>query len=145
MNRNTILDIMEEKTNAIFNANGDYQKRGKRGMMVVAVRDSQNSEQWDSSCRSFGTLVQDFGHEGEMITNNGVSYDGLVHGKIAFTRRTLKNSGTHFYQVFGSESFWRGAVISKDENCICAYSGLLGVDDEAIAQAGVDCYEKLKG
>lgn len=78
------------------------------------------------------------------MINNGVNFDALVHGKIAFSRRTGKNSGTNYYQVLGHESFWKGAVTSDDGLCICAFSGFTGNDDVVIAEAGIACYESLK-
>ena len=144
MNRNAILNAMEKKAKSIFEENAEYIRTGKRGMMVVQIRDAGNPEQWDSSCRSFGTVFRDYQYEGELVISNGTNFDALAHGKVAFCRRTGKNSGTNYYQVLGYESFWRGAIMSDDNNCICAYSGFMGVDDEAIAQAGITCYESLK-
>jgi hypothetical protein len=144
MNRYAILNAMEKKAKTLFENNSDYVGDGKRGVMVVDIRDPKNPGQWDSSCRNFGVVFRDYGYEDELVINNGTNFDALVHGKVAFCRRTNKNSGTNYYQVLGYESFWRGAVISDDGECICAFSGLTGVDDEAIAQAGISCYESLK-
>jgi len=144
MNRNAILNAMEKKTKAIFDDDDGYKANGKRGMMVVSIRDQKNPEQWDSSCRSFGTVFRDYTFEGDLVINNGTNFDALAHGKVAFCRRTGKNSGTNYYQVLGYESYWKGAITSDDGNCICAFSGLSGVDDEEIAQAGIKCYESLK-
>ena len=144
MNRNAILNAMEKKARTIFDNDSEYRRKGKRGMLVVEIRDSKNSEQWHSSCRSFGAIYRDYGFEGEQVINNGTSFDALARGKVAFCRRTGKNSGTNYYQVLGYESYWKGAVISDDENCICAFSGLSGPDDELIAEAGITCYESLK-
>jgi len=143
MNRNAILNAMEKKARDIFEDDPGYIKDGKRGMMVVEIRDPKNPNQWDSSCRNFGAVFRDYGYEGELVINNGTNFDALAHGKVAFCRRTNLNSGTNYYQVLGYESFWKGAVISDDGNCICAFSGLMGVDDERIANAGIKCYESL--
>ena len=144
MNRNAILNAMEKKAKVIFEDNDVYIRDGKRGMMVVETRDPKNPDQWDSSCRSFGTVFRDYGYEGELVINNGTNFDALVHGKVAFCRRTAKNSGTNYYQVLGYESFWKGAIISDDGNCICAFAGFTGEDDEVIAKAGITCYGSLK-
>jgi hypothetical protein len=144
MNRNAILNAMEKKAKTIYDDNGDYIKTGKRGMMVVEIRDEKNPEQWDSSNRNFGITYRDYQYEDELVINNGTNFDALVHGKIAFCRRTGKNSGTNYYQVLGYESFWRGAVTSEDGICICGFAGFSGQDDEAIALAGITCYESLK-
>jgi hypothetical protein len=144
MNRNAILNAMEKKAKAVFEDNGAYIRDGKRGMMVVEIRDPKNPEQWDASCRSFGTVFRDYNYEGELVINNGTNFDALAHGKVAFCRRTQKNSGTNYYQVLGYESFWKGAIISDDGSCICAFAGFMGEDDEIIAQAGIICYESLK-
>ena len=144
MNRNAILNAMEKKAKAIFDNDSTYTQDGKRGMMVVEVRDPKNPSQWDSSCRNFGVVFRDYSFEGELVINNKTNFDALAHGKVAFSRRTNKNSGTNYYQVLGYESFWKGSVISDDGNCICAFSGLSGLDDEIIAQAGINCYESLK-
>jgi hypothetical protein len=144
MDRNAILNAMEKKAKALFDDNGGYIRDGKRGMMVVQIQDGKNPAQWDSSLRSFGTTFRDYTYEDGLVIGNGVSFDALVHGKAAFSRRTGKNSGTNYYQVLGCESFWHGSVISDDGLCICAFSGFTGADDAAIAEAGIACYESLK-
>ena len=144
MNRNAILNAMEKAAKDIYEDNGSYIKDGKRGMMIVEIRDPKNPDQWDSSCRNFGTVFRDYSYEGELVINNGTNFDALAHGKVAFCRRTNKNSGTNYYQVLGYESFWKGAIISDDGNCICAFAGFMALDDEVIAQAGITCYESLK-
>ena len=144
MNRNAILNAMEKKVKKIYDNSNEYMRDGKRGMMVVEIRDSKNPAQWDSSCRSFGVAFRDYGYEEELVVNNGTNFDALAHGKVAFSRRTGKNSGTNYYQVLGYESFWKGAVMSDDENCICAFAGFTMLDDEEIANAGITCYESLK-
>jgi hypothetical protein len=135
---------MEKTAIGIFEDNGSYVRDGKRGMMVVEIRDPKNPEQWDSSCRSFGTVYRDYGFEGELVINNGTNFDALARGKVAFCRRTGLDSGTNYYQVLGYESYWKGGIISNDGNCICAYAGFSAQDDWAIAQAGITCYESLK-
>jgi hypothetical protein len=144
MDRNAILNAMERKAKKIFDENEGYIQDGKRGVLVVQIRDEKNSEQWDATQRSFGITYRDYNYEDELVINNGTNFDALVHGKVAFSRRTGKNSGTNYYQVLGYESFWRGSVISDDGNCICAFSGLSGKDDQTIAQSGITCYESLK-
>ncbi|MDR0312522.1 MAG: hypothetical protein LBI14_02900 [Treponema sp.] len=144
MNRNAILNAMEKTAKSVFEDNKEYIKTGKRGMMVVEIQDEKNPEQWDSSCRSFGIVYRDYQYEGELVISNGTNFDALARGKVAFCRRTGKNSGTNYYQVLGYESFWKGAVISDDGKCICSYSGFQGDDDEIIARAGIACYESLK-
>jgi hypothetical protein len=144
MNRNAILNAMEKKAKTVYDGNGDYVGSGKRGMMVVEIRDAKNPDQWDSSCRNFGVSFRDYQYEEELVINNGTNFDALARGKVAFCRRTGKNSGTNYYQVLGYESFWRGAVTSEDGVCICAFAGFSGRDDESIAQAGIRCYESLK-
>ena len=143
MDRNIILNAMERKAKAIFENDDEYIADGKRGMMIVEIKDPKKAEQWDSSCRSFGTVFRDYGYEGELVINNGTNFDALAHGKVAFSRRAQKNSGTNYYQVLGYESFWKGSIISDDGNCICAFAGFSGEDDEIIAQAGITCYESL--
>jgi hypothetical protein len=135
---------MEKKAKKLFDDSKSYEKDGKRGMMIVEIRDPKNPEQWDSSCRSFGSVFRDYSYEGELVINNGTNFDALAHGKVAFSRRTKLNSGTNYYQVLGCESFWKGAVISEDGKCICAFAGLSMLDDEAIAKTGITCYESLK-
>jgi hypothetical protein len=112
--------------------------------MIVEIKDPKKPEQWHSSSRSFGTVFRDYAYDGELVINNGTNFDALAHGKVAFSRRTEKNSGTNYYQVLGYESFWPGSVISDDGNCICAFAGFSGHDDGAIAKAGITCYESLK-
>ena len=144
MNRNAILNAMEKKAKTIFDNDAGYKKDGKRGMMIVDIKDQKKAEQLHSSCRSFGTVFRDYGYDGGLVINNGTNFDALAHSKIAFSRRTQKNSGTNYYQVLGCESFWPGSIISDDGECICAFAGFAGEDDEIIARAGVACYESLK-
>jgi hypothetical protein len=144
MDRNAILNAMGKKAKAIYDDNDDYIKDGKRGMLVVQIRNKKNSDQWDSSLRGFGATFRDYGYEDELVINNGVNFDALVHGKIAFSRRTGLNSGTNYYQVLGNESWWKGSITSEDGECICAFAGFSGMDDEDIARAGINCYESLK-
>jgi hypothetical protein len=144
MDRNLILNAMEKKARTIFKEDEAYGETGKRGMMVVEMRDPKNPEQWDSSCRSFGIVFRDYQYEGEQVISNGTNFDALVRGKIAFTRRTGKDSGTNYYQVLGYESFWKGSILSDDGVCICAFAGFKGDDDARIAKAGIICYESLK-
>ena len=144
MNRNAILNAMGKKAKALFDDSGLYTRDGKRGMMIVEIRDPKNPEQWDSSCRGFGSVFRDYSYEGELVINNGTNFDALARAKVAFSRRTKKDSGTNYYQVLGYESFWPGSVISNDGNCICAFAGFSGEDDALIAKAGITCYESLK-
>jgi len=144
MNRVAILNAMENKAQKIFDDNGEYMRNGRRGMMAVEIKDPKNPSQWHSTTRNFGIAYRDYTYEGELVINNGTNFDGLVHEKVAFTRRTEKDSGTNYYQVLGNESFWPGSVISEDGNCICAFAGFSGADDKIIANAGISCYESLK-
>jgi hypothetical protein len=144
MNRVAILNAMENKARKIFDESGEYARDGRRGMMVVEIRDLKNPSQWHSTTRNFGTTYRDYAYDGELVINNGTNFDALVHGKVAFTRRTEKDSGTNYYQVLGYESFWPGAIISDDGKCICAFAGFTGADDKLIAKAGINCYESLK-
>ena len=144
MNRNAILNAMEKKAKTLFEDNDTYIVDGKRGFLVVEIRDPKNPDQWDSSCRNFGVVFRDYGYDNELVVNNGTNFDALAHGKVAFTRRTQKDSGTNYYQVLGYESFWPGSIMSEDGNCICAFAGFTGLDDKVIAKAGITCYESLK-
>jgi hypothetical protein len=144
MDKNAIINAMEKKARAIYDNDAYYKKDGKRGVFAVQIRDSENSEQWDGTLRGFGTTYRDYNYEDDLVVGNGVNFDALVHGKIAFSRRTNLNSGTNYYQVLGNESWWKGSVTSEDGSCICAFAGLSGNDDEAIARAGISCYESLK-
>ena len=144
MNRNAILNAMEKKAKTLYDDNGSYRRDGKRGFLIVEVRDPKNPNQWDSSCRNFGSVFRDYSYDGELVINNGTNFDALAHGKVAFSRRTEKDSGTNYYQVLGYESFFPGSVISDDGNCICAFAGFTGPDDNTIAKAGITCYESLK-
>lgn len=144
MDRNAILNAMERKAKSIYDNDDTYKEDGKRGMLVVQIRDSKNTNQWDSTLRSFGATFRDYNYEDGLVSNNGISFDALAHGKIAFSRRTNLNSGTNYYQVLGNESWWKGSVTSEDGDCICAFAGFSGQDDEAIAKAGITCYESLK-
>jgi hypothetical protein len=139
-----ILDAMEKTAVVIFEDNDEYVNDGKRGVLAAYTRNKKNKDQWDGSLRNFGVSFRDYGYEEELVINNGVNFDALVHGKIAFSRRTGKDSGTNYYQVLGNESWWKGAVISDDGRCICAFAGFSGEDDRAIALAGINAYEAQK-
>jgi hypothetical protein len=144
MDIDQILDAMENTAVDIFERNEDYAGGGKRGVLAAYVRNAKNKNQWDGSSRSFGESFRDYSYEDELVIDNGVNFDGLVHGKIAFSRRAGKDSGTNYYQVLGQESWWKGAVVSDDGRCICAFAGFSGEDDRAIAFAGIAAYESQK-
>jgi hypothetical protein len=135
-----MLDAMVKKAKEIYAASTDYQKHGRRGFFVVELKNAATEGQWDSSCRPFGEVSLKPGNEGPLIINNGANFEATVRGKVAYSRRTGKNSGTNYYEVRGTESWWYGALVSADGKCICAFSGLKGHDDVAIAQAGLDEY-----
>ena len=137
MDRNKIIEAMAKKTIEIYNSNEQYNSKEKRGMLVVQIRSAENPDQWDTTIRSFGTPYD--------TTGNGFSMDTTVHEKIAYVRRTGKKSGAEKSEVVGTESFWEGAIISDDGNCICAFSGFEGTDDVLIAKDGLAVYEGLKG
>jgi hypothetical protein len=144
MNRNAILNAMEKQAKYVFEGDPEYASNGKRGMMVVEMKDPAAPGQWESTSRSFGTVFRDYTFDGELVINNGTNFDALTHGKIAFSRRKGLNSGTNYYQVLGYESFFKGSIISDDGKCICAFSGFSQDDDESIAEAGIACYESIK-
>jgi hypothetical protein len=148
MDKNSILNVMEQKAEAIYAATPDYHQGGKRGTFVVSIRNGEQAgeraDQWDSSSRNFGAVSMESSTEGELVINNGASFDATVHGKVAYARRTGTNSGTNYWLVRGTESWWKGAIVSKDGACICAFSGLKGYDDVAIAEAGIADYERQK-
>ena len=143
MDKNAILNAMEKKAKSLYDKSSDYRTAGKRGVMVVEIKDSKNPDQWESLTRNFGAVYRFYQYEGELVISNGTNFEALVHGKVAFCKRTEKNSGTNYYQVLGYESFWPGGMLSDDGNCICAFAGLSGEDDAAIAEAGITCYESL--
>jgi hypothetical protein len=138
--RTVIVDAMIKKAEAIYAASPGYQKHGRRGFAVAEIRNDDVKGQWDSSSRPFGKVSLEPENEGPLIINNGVSFEGAVRGKISYSRRTGKNSGTNYYEIRGYEFWGYGALISTDGKCICAFSGLKGDDDVAIAQAGLDAY-----
>jgi len=144
MNRNAILNAMEKTARATFDRDAGYRSAGKRGVMVVHVRDEKNPDQWDASSRSFGEVFRFYQYDGELVVGNGTNFEALVQAKVAYTKRTGQASGINYYQVLGQESFWPGAVISEDSNCICAFAGFSAEDDVAIAKSGLTCYESLK-
>jgi hypothetical protein len=144
MNRNTILDAMEKKAKEVYEGSPEYVQNGKRGMLVVEIKDPEIPGQWDSTSRGFGIVFRDYTFDGELVINNGTNFDALAHGKIAFSRRKGLDSGTNYYQVLGYESFLKGSIISDDGKCICAFAGFSQDDDKTIAEAGITCYESLK-
>ena len=144
MNRNAILNAMEKAAKTTFDRSPEYKSAGKRGTIVVHIRDKKNPEQWDASSRSFGEVFRFYQYDGELVISNGTNFEALANGKVAYCKRTGQNSGINYYQVLGYESFWPGAVISEDTNCICAFAGLSADDDVHIAKAGITCYESLK-
>ena len=145
MDRNAILDAMEAKAEALFSANisggGEYAARGKRGAFTVQIRSGEIPGQWDSSLRHFGASFWEGDRYGDLHTNNGCNFEAGMMGKVAYSRRTGKHSGVHYYEVLGGETFWPGAVVSADGNCICAFGGLSAADDVLISRAGIEAYE----
>jgi hypothetical protein len=144
MDRNKIINAMEAKTTEIFNANEKYKSKGKHGMMVAQLRSEEYPDRWDSTILAYGKTHGDPAMQDGYPISTGFSMDTTVHEKIAYVRRTGKSSGAPFYDVIGNESYWKGAVISDDGKCICAFSGFEGEDDVLIAEAGIAVYEQLK-
>jgi hypothetical protein len=144
MDRAAILDAMAKKAEELYDADPGYHQGGKRGYLTVDIKNGGHEGQWDSSGRPFGRIITDPSSEGEIVFNNGESYEATIRGKVAYSRRTGKDSGANYWEVRGAESWWKGAVISKDGKCICGFSGLHGYDDVKIAEAGIELYEKLK-
>ncbi len=139
MERNVILNAMEQKALDLLGANSDYTKRG---MFVVEIRDEKNPNQWESTQRVFGTAFR--GPITDPPEDTGVSNDATAHCKIAYTRRTGKNSGAAYYDIIGREAVWKGCLISADKNCICSFSGFTPDDDVLVADAGIAVYESRK-
>ena len=144
MDRDKIIDAMQEKTLEIYNANEGYQANGKRGMMVAQVRSERHPDRWESTILAFGELSSGPRLQDGYPISTGMSFDTTIHEKIAYTRRTGKSSGAPFFEVVGTESYWKGAVISDDGSCICAFSGFAGEDDVLIAEAGIAMYKSMK-
>jgi hypothetical protein len=150
--RDAILDVMEQKANELFDANikngGEYTARGKRGAFTVQIKNARISGQWDTSLRHFGTAYwapdRHNNNPGGLLVNGGNNFEPGMLGKAAYSRRTGKNSGVHCYEVLGGETFWPGAVVSKDGKCICAFGGLTAEDDVLISEAGIAEYERGK-
>jgi hypothetical protein len=134
---------MVQKAEEVYAADTRYHENGKRGFFEVSIKNDNFEDQWDSSSRPFGQVSMAPEKEGDIVINNGTSFDTTVHGKVAYARRTGTKSGTHYWEVRGTESWWNGALISRDGKCICGFSGLKGYDDVAIARAGIDVYEHL--
>jgi len=143
MNRDKIIDAMLSKTREIYEASEQYKTGGERGMMVVQIRSKEYPDRWDSTILPFGKTHGDPTMQDGYPISTGFSMDTTVHEKIAYVRRTGKNSGAPFYEVIGNESYWKGAVISEDGNCICAFSGFQGEDDVLIAEAGIAVYDQF--
>ena len=145
---NTILDAMEQKALELYDKNvqngGDYALRGKRGAFTVQIKNDHIPGQWDSSLRHFGASFWEPERHGELITNKGCNFESGMLGKVAYTRRTGRNSGVHWHEVLDNETFWPGALISTDGNCICAFGGLSAEDDVRISRAGIEAYQRQR-
>jgi hypothetical protein len=144
MNRTAIIDAMETKVLELFKTKEPYCLNPKRGMMVVQIRDNYNHDQWESTLRAFGTCRKAPELQGDMPINSGVNNDAVAHDKIAYVRRTGKNSGAPYYDVIGTESVYKGALLSEDKNCICSFSGFTPDDDVLVVLEGIREYERQK-
>ena len=144
LDRISIINAMEQKAQEIFKTKEPYCLNPKRGMLVVQIRDENNQDQWDSTIRVFGICRKAPDMQGDLPMNTGVSNDAIAHGKIAYVRRTSKNSGAAFYDVVGTESFYKGALISSDGKCICSFSGFTPDDDVLVSTDGITEYERQK-
>jgi len=131
MNLVKILAAMQAKTREIYDQK--YTQEDERGAMSVQVLTDESVNRWESAMESFGKLHVPY-----------FSLDCTVHEKIAYSRRTGKNSGAEKEDLVGQESHWEGAVVSDDGKCICAFSGYDGADDVLIALAGIAEYEAQK-
>jgi hypothetical protein len=136
---NAILDAMERCAAAELKITPGYPKQG---LLVVTLRSKENPDQWESLMRFFGKGFRGPRKEQGKAIDTGCNFDAVVHEKIAYTRRTGKNSGADIYDLCGEESRYQGAVIASDGRCICAFSGLPEAGDLKIAEAGIAEYEK---
>lgn len=139
INTNKILNAME------FMAEEMLQKSLcdlKQGVMVVQIQNTQNPEQWESSIRFWGNHFRKSKTKDGREIDFGCNFDATVHGKIAYTRRKMQNSGASIYDLCGDESYYKGAVLSNDKTCICAFSGLSEEQDLIISQTGLEEYQK---
>lgn len=139
MDRNAILDAMYEK--AEFLRTTKYGNREKAGILICDILTDEQTGQWDSSMRPYGVLFHQAAKIDGVYEGNGFSFDAVGHAKLAYSRRTGLNSSANFWEVVGTESYWKGAVISSDKKCICVFSGFEGCDDVEIAKAGIEVYE----
>ena len=144
MNRTKIINAMKAKTIEIYNANEQYNSKGEHGIMVVQIRSEDFPDGWESTILPFGRTHGEPAMQDGYPISTGYSMNTTVHEKIAYVHRTGKSSGAPFYDVIGTESYWKGAIISEDGKCICAFSGFIGEDDVIIAEAGIAVYEELK-
>ena len=144
MDRTAIIDVMEKKALEFFKTKEPYCLNPKRGMLVVQIKDEANPDQWESTLRAFGTCRKAPDMQGDMPMNSGVNNDAVAHAKIAYVRRTGKNSGAPYYDVVGTESFFKGAIISQDGKCVCSFSGFTPDDDVLVSNEGIAEYERRK-
>ena len=146
MDKDIILDMMQKKADELFNANckngGEYAARGRRGAFTVQIKSDKVPGQWDAALRHFGASFWEPEKYHNLIKDCGCNFEAGMMGKVAYARRSGKNSGVHWYETLGGETFWPGALISADGNCICAFGGLSAEDDVAISHAGIAEYER---
>ncbi len=138
MNRDRIINAMEQKAEEIYRSKEQYNKNPRHGMMAVQVQSDENPARWEATILAFGETFVGSTTENGYPISNGFSFDTTLHEKIAYVRRTGKNSGAAYYDMVGHESFWTGALISDDGKCICGFSGFAGDDDVAVAKAGIE-------
>ncbi len=139
IDRNKIIAAMQETV--MFLEKKQEYLEGINGAMMVKVKITETC--WEATELRYGNpFTAPQLHHGRKITN-GSNCIGTAYTKAAYIQRTRQHSGSHFNDMKESESYWQGALISDDGNCICAFSGVDELDDVKIAQAGIACYNAM--
>lgn len=146
-----MLDTAEE----IYKTSDEnYPKtRGpRRGIAVVSIKmnvESGSENRWLALSDNFGKKCY---REPKQLNGRdidlGCSNEGIIFGKIAYSRRTHKNSGCSASETLEGESFWRGNMFLDDDPDAPKYitfgfSGFTELDDEKVAKAGREEYHRL--
>ena len=143
---NLALEAMLEKAEQIYHFSPEnYPARGdRRGIAVVAVLEDPAGYpyKWLTISDNFGEICHRAPKQqnGRNIDNGG-SNEGILFGKIAYSRRTGLDSGCDVRDIKEGESFWKGNIFGNDDkDTTFGFSGFTELEDEEVSKVGRETF-----
>jgi hypothetical protein len=153
---NFVLEAMLRKAELVYLCSTENypDTRGpRRGIAAVSIQVDSDTHphRWLTLSDNFGEVCyRDPKQLNGRDIDLGGSNEGVLFGKIAYSRRTMRNSGCDAREVKEGESFWRGNIFEASDpynpKCVTfGFSGFTELDDEEVAKAGRKAYRDSFG